>query len=67
MDYQIWAGPSLGAFNSWVKETYLADYTKRGGVDVSLHILRGAAYLQRINQLKMQGVSLSTELGRYIP
>ena len=67
MDYQIWAGPSLGAFNSWVKETYLADYTKREAVDVALHILCGAAYLQRINQLKMQGISLSTELGRYIP
>ncbi len=67
MDYQIWAGPSLGAFNSWVKETYLSDYTKRAAVDVTMHILQGAAYLQRINQLKMQGVSLSTELGRYVP
>ena len=67
MDYQIWAGPSIGAFNSWVKDTYLADYTKRNAVDVALHLLKGAAYLERINQLKLQGVSLSTELSRYIP
>ena len=67
MDYQIWAGPSIGAFNSWVKETYLSDYTKRGAVDVGLHILKGAAYLERINQLKLQGVRLSRELSRYIP
>ena len=67
MDYQIWAGPSLGAFNSWVNGTYLEDYTKRTAADVGLHMLKGAAYLQRINQLKMQGVSLSTELASYTP
>ena len=67
MDYQIWAGPSMGAFNSWVKDTYLADYTQRQVVDVAMHLLKGAAYLERINQLKRQGVSLSTDLSRYIP
>ncbi len=67
MDYQIWAGPSLGAFNSWVKGTYLEDYTAREGADVGLHILKGAAYLMRVNQLKLQGVTLSTELGSYTP
>ena len=65
MDYQIWAGPSLGAFNSWVKGTYLEDYKRRGAVDVALHLLKGAAYLQRVNQLKLQGVSLNTELASY--
>ena len=65
MDYQIWAGPSLGAFNSWVKGTYLEDFTRRGAVDVALHMLKGAAYLQRVNQLKLQGVSLNTELASY--
>ncbi len=65
MDYQIWAGPSLGAFNSWVKGTYLEDYTRRYAVDVALHMLKGAAYLQRVNQLKLQGVSLSPALATY--
>ncbi len=65
MDYQIWAGPSLGAFNSWVKGTYLADYTRRYAVDVALHMLKGAAYLARVNQLKLQGVTLSTTLASY--
>jgi len=67
MDYQIWAGPSMGAFNSWVKNTYLADYSKRQVVDVTTHLFKGAAYLQRINQLKMQGIQVSAELGRYFP
>ncbi|MEI6897599.1 MAG: PfaD family polyunsaturated fatty acid/polyketide biosynthesis protein [Psychromonas sp.] len=67
MDYQIWAGPSLGAFNSWVKGTYLEHYTERKAVDVALHLLKGAAYLQRINQLKLQGVSLQQNLLNYVP
>jgi PfaD family protein len=67
MDYQIWAGPSLGAFNSWVKGTYLETYTERKAVDVALHLLKGAAYLQRINQLKLQGVSLQQDLLNYVP
>ena len=65
MDYQIWAGPSLGAFNSWVKGTYLEDFTRRGAVDVALHMLKGAAYLQRVNMLKSQGVTFTTELASY--
>lgn len=65
MDYQIWAGPSLGAFNQWVKGTYLAEYDRRYAVDVALHILKGAAYLQRINQLTLQGISLPHSLASY--
>jgi PfaD family protein len=67
MDYQIWAGPSLGAFNSWVKETYLADYQQRQAVDVALHLLTGAAYLARINQLNFQGIALDNSLLSYLP
>ena len=67
MDYQIWAGPSMGAFNSWVKGTYLEEYTQRKAVDVTLHLLKGAAYLQRINQLKLQGVHFSPAMENYTP
>ena len=67
MDYQIWAGPSLGAFNAWVKGSYLDDYKNRKGADVALHMMKGAAYLQRVNMLKMQGVTFSAELAAYKP
>jgi len=67
IDYQIWAGPSLGAFNAWTKGTYLTDYKQRSGADVALHLLTGAAYLQRVNQLQMLGVSLPVNLARYTP
>lgn len=67
MDYQIWAGPSLGAFNAWTKGTYLEDFTQRQAADVGLHIFKGAAYLYRVNQLQMQGVSLPRALAVYHP
>lgn len=67
MDYQIWAGPSLGAFNAWVKGSYLEDYQNRKAADVALHMLKGAAYLQRLNMLQMQGVTFATELAAYRP
>lgn len=67
MDYQIWAGPSLGAFNAWVKGTYLENYQNRQAADVALHMLKGAAYLQRVNMLQMQGVQLPVELASYRP
>lgn len=67
MDYQIWAGAALGAFNAWVKGTYLEPFENRRAVDVATHIMQGAAYLHRIQALKMQGLSLPFEMNRYVP
>ncbi|MCH4293524.1 PfaD family polyunsaturated fatty acid/polyketide biosynthesis protein [Shewanella sp. 3B26] len=67
MDYQIWAGPALGAFNGWSKGTYLDDYRERRAVDLALHLLSGAAYLHRVNTLKAQGVVLPSLVARYRP
>ncbi|MGB8212454.1 MAG: PfaD family polyunsaturated fatty acid/polyketide biosynthesis protein [Anaerolineales bacterium] len=67
MDYQIWTGPAMGAFNQWVKGTYLEDPKKRSVVDVAIHILRGCASLYRVRSLEMQGVSFPATLRRYIP
>ena len=67
MDYQIWAGPALGAFNAWVKGTYLEDYQQRDAVKVAKHILEGAAYLSRIQSLEMQGLRLPSQLKQYLP
>jgi len=67
MDYQIWCGPCIGAFNAWVKNSYLEDVKNRKVVDVAKHILRGAAYLYRIQMLRNQGIIIPPELGRYVP
>jgi len=67
MDYQIWCGPSMGAFNSWVKHSYLENHEQRRVVDVAKHILTGAAYLYRIQNLAAQGVCLSPDYLVYTP
>ena len=67
MDYQIWTGPSMGAFNDWVKVTYLEDYTQRHCADISSHILKGAAVLQRLDVLEAHGLRFENELRLYKP
>ena len=67
MDYQIWCGPSMGAFNRWTRGTYLEAPQNRHVVDVAEHILRGCATLYRVRALETQGVVFPPEVGRYIP
>jgi PfaD family protein len=67
MDYQIWCGPAMGAFNDWTRGTYLEQMENRHVVDAALQILTGAAYLARVRQLEAQGISLPAELRRYRP
>ena len=67
MDYQIWTGPSMGAFNNWVKATYLEAPQNRHVVDIAMHILRGCAVMYRVRSLEMQGVVFPAALQRYIP
>lgn len=66
-DYQIWCGPAMGAFNNWVKDTYLAEAKNRHVVDIAHHILTGAAYLYRLQSLKLQGVELPARFAQYHP
>lgn len=58
LDYQIWCGPSMGAFNDWVRGTDLEDYRNRKAAVVAERIMSETALLWRMNTLKMQGVSL---------
>jgi PfaD family protein len=67
MDYQIWTGPSMGAFNDWVKGTYLESPANRKVADISLQIMKGAAYLMRIRSLEAQGFWLGPNLREYNP
>jgi trans-AT polyketide synthase, acyltransferase and oxidoreductase domains len=67
MDYQIWCGPSMGAFNSWVNGTYLENYKNREIVDITEQLFIGATYLCRIQYLKFQGVNLPPDFFQYYP
>jgi trans-AT polyketide synthase/acyltransferase/oxidoreductase domain-containing protein len=67
MDYQVWCGPAMGAFNQWTRGTYLAEPANRRVVDVALQLLSGCAYLYRLRMLALQGLRFSANLERYFP
>ncbi|WP_445636363.1 2-nitropropane dioxygenase [Nostoc sp. DSM 114161] len=67
VDYQIWCGPAMGSFNDWVKGSYLSDPNNRRVVDVADQIMTGAAFLYRIQSLKIQGLQLSNYYSQYQP
>ena len=66
-DYQIWAGPAIGAFNEWCRGSYLAEVEHRRVVDLALNLLFGAALQMRINSLRQQGLCLNAEQCRIMP
>ncbi|MFN2257868.1 MAG: PfaD family polyunsaturated fatty acid/polyketide biosynthesis protein [Desulfuromonadaceae bacterium] len=51
IDYQIWCGPALPAFNAWTKGTFMQQPEERKVVDVNLNLLLGAAVWLRANML----------------
>ncbi|GAX36835.1 PfaD family polyunsaturated fatty acid/polyketide biosynthesis protein [Nodularia sp. NIES-3585] len=67
VDYQIWCGPAMGSFNDWVRGSYLAEPNNRRVVDVAHHIMTGAAFLYRIQSLKIQGMQIPDDYSQYCP
>lgn len=67
MDYLIWCGPAMGAFNEWAKGSFLEKAENRRVVTVALNLLSGAAVLIRAGWLRMQGIALPREVGGYRP
>ncbi len=61
LDYQIWCGPAMGAFNGWARGTYLERPENRRVADVARVLMAEAAYLHRVQQLRLAG--LATDLG----
>jgi hypothetical protein len=56
MDYQVWCGPAMGAFNEWARGTYLEDWRNRYAADVARNLLWGACVRTRQHLLRLQGV-----------
>jgi PfaD family protein len=47
LDYQIWCGPAMGAFNAWTAGSFLEKPENRGVVQIALNLLEGAAVVTR--------------------
>ena len=58
MDYQVWCGPAMGAFNEWVRDSPLDPCENRRVVTVAQNMLHGAAVITRAAALRSQGVDL---------
>jgi hypothetical protein len=67
LDYQVWCGPSMGAFNSWVAGTFLERPEERGVVQVALNLLEGAARISRAHAARSCGVHVPVGAFRYVP
>ncbi len=67
VDYQIWCGPAMGSFNDWVKGSYLEAPENRSVIDVAYHLIAGAAYLSRIQSMRMQGLQVPSAYSKYVP
>jgi PfaD family protein len=58
VDYQIWCGPAMAAFNEWVRGSFLEHPENRRVVTVALNILYGAAVLCRARSYAAQGLAI---------
>ena len=61
VDYQVWCGPAMGAFNEWVKGTAFEKVENRKVASVNYSLLHGAAILNRQMLLRQQGIDMPVE------
>ncbi len=66
-DFQVWCGPSMGAFNEWVAGSFLATLHNRTFKCVAMNLLFGACAAIRRANLIQYGIQLPAHVGRYAP
>jgi len=67
IDYQVWCGPAMGAFNEWARGSFLEDWRNRRVAIVAGNLLAGAAALLRAQAVRAQGVPVPAECVRAAP
>jgi PfaD family protein len=67
IDYQIWCGPAIGAFNRWALGSFLEKPENREVVTVAMNLLLGSAVATRINWLRIQGITLPADVTVFRP
>jgi len=66
-DYQIWCGAAMGAFNDWVRGTWLEPMPARRVTDVAHALLGGACVALRVGMARNAGISLPAAVDRITP
>ncbi|MCA2980962.1 MAG: acyltransferase domain-containing protein, partial [Myxococcaceae bacterium] len=67
LDYQVWCGPAMGAFNAWTKGSALERWDSRDVVTLAKNLLVGACVLTRAAALRAQGVVLPPDVEAFPP
>jgi PfaD family protein len=67
IDYQIWCGPAMGAFNQWANGSILQAVENRKTVVIALNLLVGAAYTLRLGWLRTQGLQIPAQWEAFRP
>ena len=66
-DYQVWCGPAQGAFNTWVKGSFLEPASARKVAEIAANLLEGAAVVTRAGQLRSYGVPMPAAAFTFVP
>ncbi len=56
IDYQIWCGPAIGAFNQWAQGTFLESHSNRQVAEIAFNLLFGASVYMRWSLLNCQNI-----------
>ncbi len=67
LDYQIWCGPAMGAFNAWTRGSFLEKPEARSAPQIAMNLLEGAAVITRAHQLRSYGVPVPAAAFRFSP
>jgi PfaD family protein len=75
LDFQVWCGPAMGAYNDFVKGTYLDPHVTGvypDAVQINLQLLTGCSFINRIQQIRSHpklrnGVLNVDEISTYVP
>jgi trans-AT polyketide synthase, acyltransferase and oxidoreductase domains len=67
LDFQIWCGPAMGSFNSWVEGSFLAAPSARTVEQIALNLLEGAAVVTRAQQLRVLGAPMPPDAFLFSP
>jgi len=67
LDYQVWCGPAMGAFNEWVRGSFLEKPENRRVAVIAQQLMHGAAVETRRHWLRIQGIALPEGMAAVTP
>jgi len=67
LDFQIWCGPAMGAFNAWARGSFLEPPEGRSVAQIALNLLEGAAVATRAQQVRSYGVPVPSAAFCFAP